>query len=55
MASQNKEIGVYTEHMNRLMLNNRQELMAFEENMFRDFTERRPKLIVLLGTETYKN
>lgn len=53
MASQNKEIGVYTEHMNMLMLNNRQELMAFEENMFRDFTERRPKLIVLLGTETY--
>lgn len=53
MASQHKEIGVYTEHMNMLMLDDEEELRAFEENMFREFTEQQPKLIVLLGTETY--
>ena len=53
MASQNKEIGVYTEHLNMLMLDDESELKAFEEDMFRNFAGERPLLVVLIGTETY--
>lgn len=50
MASQDEKLGVYTEHMNMLMMDGEEELAAFEKNIFKDFETRPPKLIVLLGT-----
>ena len=49
MASQDEKLGVYTEHMNMLMMDGEEELAAFEKNIFKDFETRPPKLIVLLG------
>lgn len=53
MASQNNKVGIYTEHMNMLMLDSRAELEEFEENMFKGFASKRPKLIVLLEVGSY--
>ena len=47
MASQDEKLGVYTEHMNMLMMDGEEELAAFEKNIFKDFETRPPKLIVL--------
>lgn len=53
MASQDEKLGVYTEHMNMLMMDGEEELAAFEKNIFKDFETRPPKLIVLLGTASF--
>ena len=53
MASQNQEIGVYTEHMNMMMLDDEEGIAEFKNNVFKDFSERPPKLVVLLGTVSY--
>ena len=49
MASQDEKLGVYTEHMNMLMMDGEEELAAFEKNIFKDFETRPPKLIVFWG------
>ena len=40
MASQDEKLGVYTEHMNMLMMDGEEELAAFEKNIFKDFETR---------------
>ena len=37
MASQDEKLGVYTEHMNMLMMDGEEELAAFEKNIFKAF------------------
>lgn len=53
MAAEDQKLGLVTEHMNMLMIGDAEGLADFEENMFRELGDRRPKVVVLLGTGSY--
>ena len=53
MASRDERIGVVTEHMNMLMLEDEAGLEEFTKNVFRDFSDRTPKMAVLIGEGSF--
>ncbi len=53
MISRNERIGVVAEHMNMLMIENEAGVEEFTKNVFRDFTGRTPKMVVLIGEGSF--
>ena len=53
MVAQDSKLGVYTEHLNILMIDDDEKLASIEENIFQDFSAQRPKVIILIGVGSY--
>lgn len=49
MASKNQKLDIYIEHMNMFVVNKQEELNEFTELLFSEYSEKRPKLLVVVG------
>ncbi|RHJ78131.1 ATP-binding protein [Parabacteroides sp. AM08-6] len=52
LVNESEELAVYTEHMNMLSLDTKEELTLFENQLFQKY-EQVPKIIVILGNSAY--
>ncbi|WP_374046409.1 ATP-binding protein [uncultured Sanguibacteroides sp.] len=49
MASKNQKLDIYIEHMNMFVVNKQEELNEFTKLLFSEYSEKRPKLLVVVG------
>ena len=52
LVTNSEEVAIYTEHMNMLSLDTEEELMEFENHLFRKY-EQPPKDIIIVGNSAY--